>query len=359
MLNNLENLFIDKSFINVDFVNRPTIISLIVIGLIIFLWDKLKGYRKLAISIVIVTLSSVLLNGFFVEKTMYGYMLLYYAMILNTYIFSKIFKQRFEISIFASHACLMIFATMLAMFGLLKVFIYAMVVLQVLGLIYMFFNKEKLASYDETNISSTSVLIFSVMFVLFVIGGIDRFVHTWDEYSHWAFDAKAVQYFDELSTNENVVSSTRQYPPLMSLWQYFVSRFTGFGETHLYVGLSLYILTMIMPAFCVIDKKNKAFLPLFTIIMFFGSAFFGSTYTYNSLYADYAAAVTYFTTFVIYLLYRDKDRKTMNLLLFLAMTLMVLLKPTGIINAFVFFVIAAIVDYITINDGKFNKKNDY
>lgn len=357
IFNNAQNLAIDKSFINVDFVNFPTIISFLLIALIILFWKKFKPYRKLTVGICLVTLSCVLLNGFFADKMMYKFIFLYLAMICNAYIFSKITKQRFEISIFASNAVLMLIALVLAFFNLLKIFIYVMLAIQILMLVYIAINNKKLPGADEIKFNGVSLLIFSVMFLVFVIGGINRYVHTWDEYSHWAYDAKVVATYDKLSTCEESVSSTRNYPPLMSLWQYYTSRIVGFSETNLYISLSLYILVMIMPIFALINKSNRWLLPLFTIIMFFGASLFGSTYTYDTLYADYAAAATYLTCFVIYLLYRDKDEKNKNRLLFLALAMNVLLKPTGIIAAFVLFVIMAIRDYLLLNDNKLNIKN--
>ena len=73
IFNNAQNLAIDKSFINVDFVNFPTIISFLLIALIILFWKKFKPYRKLTIGICLVTLSCVLLNGFFADKMMYKF----------------------------------------------------------------------------------------------------------------------------------------------------------------------------------------------------------------------------------------------------------------------------------------------
>lgn len=355
--NNIQNLAIDKSFENVDFVNISTIITFVLIACIILFWKKLKACKKFAISTIIVSIVCLLLNGYFADKNMYKFTLLYLALIYNAFAFSKLTKQKFEISIFASNAILMLIALLLAFFNLLKVFIYVMVVIQIISLIYIILFNKKLPTTEELNFNNISTVIFSIMFLVFTIGGINRFVHTWDEYSHWAYDAKVVATYDKLSTCEESVSSTRNYPPLMSLWQYFTSRIVGFSENNLYISLSIYILIMIMPTFSFMNKSNRTLLPFFTIIMFFGATLFGGTYSYNTLYADYASAVTYFCSFIIYLLYRDKNEKAKNLLLFLSFSMLVLLKPTGIIGVFVFFVIMAIIDYLHINNNKLNPKN--
>ena len=312
----------------------------------------IKKYFKIICSFVFVTVMFLALDFVLNNKNMYGYILLYGALMLNTYIFSKIFKMRFEISIFASTICLMILATIMAMFGFLKYFIFVMIALEVIGIIYIIINRKRVATFEETKINSISLMIFSLMYVLFAVGGVDRYVHVWDEFSHWAYDAKVLQRFDALSNNVNVVSATRDIPPIVSIWHYFVGQFTGFGETHLYIGLSLLDLILLMPAFSCINKKNKIILPLFTIAILFGATVFGGIYSYGSLYGDYVLAMAYFAAFAIHFFYNEKGEKAKKFLVFLALATMILIKHTGIVNAFVFFVIAALVDYIKLNDGK-------
>lgn len=356
VFNNLQNLIIDKNFVNVDFVNIPTIIAFTVCGLIILFGNYLKGGKKALSGIFLVTIGCTLLNGYFGDKNIYKYYLLFYMLMYNAYIFSKITKLKFEMSIFASNAVLMLLGCTLAMFNLLKIFIYVVVAIQILLTIYIIMNRKKLLSAEELHYNNVSIQIFSLMFLLFVIGGINRYVHTWDEYSHWAYDATVVANTDLLSTQEGVTSATREYPPLLSVWHYFTSRIADFNEQHLYISISIYILIMFMPAFMFMNKENRKILPLFTTALFFGASLFGVTYTNTVLYADYSIAAAYFTTFIVYLYYRDKNEKAKNYLLFLSMSMMVLTKPTGIINSFVFFVIMAIVDYLKLNENKFNFK---
>lgn len=357
VFNNLQNLIIDKTFINVDFVNAPTVIAFTICSIIILFWDCFKNGKKTAKSILLVTIGCTLLNGYWGDKNIYKYYLLFLVLIYNAYIFSKITKLKFEMSIFASNAILMIIATVLSMFNMLKILLYVVLALQVIITIYILIKRKDLPSAEKLNYNNVGVQIFGLMFLLFVIGGINRYIHTWDEYSHWAYDATVVANTDMLSTQEGVTSATREYPPLLSNWHYFTSRIADFNEQHLYISLSIYILIMAMPAFIFVDKDNKKILPLFTIAIFFGPSLFGTVYTNTMLYADYASAISYFTAFVVYLYYRNKDEKAKNILLFLAISSMILIKPTGIINAFILFVIMAIVDYLQINNNKFNKKS--
>ncbi len=357
VFNNLQNLVIDKSFINVDFVNFPTILTFIIVGSLIVFFNKLNKNKKVLISCSIVSIGCLLLNGYLGDKHIYKYILLFLMLMYNSYAFSKITKQNFEISIFASNAIVLLIALVLGFFNLLNILIYVIIALEIISLLYIITNNKKMKKAYELGFNNISVLIFSIMFLTFVLGGINRFVHTWDEYSHWAYDATVLNEYDKLSTCEEVVSSTRNYPPALSLWHYFTSRIADFNEQHLYISLSLFILISIMPAFSFSNKNNKAFLPLMTIILFFGASLFGGIYTYTTLYADLAIASVFFSSFVTYFLYRDKNETAKNYILFLNLAIMVLVKPTGIINAFVFFVIIALIDYLKWNDNKFNKAN--
>ena len=364
ILNNIRNIMIlGKSAIFTQgmLYTGPMVVSGIILLLMFIFHDKLKDYKKIKISTILVIFFCALMNGIFPNKQISRYIILYIVMLMNSVATTKLLKERFELSVFISSSVIVLVAIPFAMLNLLKVYKILLILFEIFVVIYLLLALRKSSFRDEIKekINVSSLLVFSIMFVLLVLGGVNRYVHTWDEYSHWAFDAKAVIANEKLTTSQEVVSSTRSYPPLLSIWHYLSSIVLDFSEQNLYIWLSIYILVCLITAFTIFNGKNKWLIPFFAIVSFFSSRLFGSTYSYISLYADYASAVTFLTNFIIYLKYKDRkeDFSKMKRYLFLSLAMTTLIKPTGIVAAFVFFVIVFVDEYIKSENKKLTIKN--
>lgn len=334
---------------NISFINLSIVILLLMVIFYIIFREKLKFCKKIYLPTIMISFFIILLDGIFVDKYIANYIILFIYLVFVGLIASIFTKQRFEISLYISVSMGLIVATFLAMFNILFIFKYLLIALIPIGVYIVLKNKEKIGEIFDKKFNSYTFAIFSIFFILMLVGGINRYVHVWDEYSHWAFDAKSVIKYEKLSTCAEVVSSTRAYPPIMSLWHYFVSLFVGYSEQNLYIGLSIFILIGLMPAFAFINKKNKHILPLFTLSIIFGAGIFGSLYKYSSLYADYISGVLYFVNFVIYILYKSDNKRLMKYL-FISLTMTIWIKPTGIIPAFAFFVIIMCKELLELNN---------
>lgn len=365
-LNNSRNIMINGYsylFTKDVLLSVTMIISAIVLLIFIMFYGKLKSYKKIIFSSMIVIFSCAIFNGIFRDKQISRYIIIYLCIVLNSMFFSKVSNQKFEISVFFSCALLILTAIPFAMLNVLKIYKYLLIICEILVLLWLLIGilrKNKILENNiKTNINTKTIVIFSLMFSLFILGGVNRYVSSWDEYSHWGFDAKAVIENEKLTTCEEVVSSTRSYPPVLSIWHYINSIVLDFNEQNLYMWQSIYILICLMPAFTFFNKKNKFLLPLFVIVLFFGGNLFGSIYGYSSLYADFPIAATFFTSFVFYLKYRNNENesKKMQRHLLVSLSLLILIKPTGIIPAFTFFVIIIVDEFIKLGGYKFSFDN--
>lgn len=347
------SLFKDMQFINISFI----IALFAFFVLIIFSKEKILKNKTFWSSLFVV-LCLNLLNGIFIGKNFDHYIVLYFFLIFESFTMSKIIKQRFNISIFVITMSIVIFMTIIALFNLLFIAKYCIVILFVISLIYLLYdylknNGEKIESVNNRNLG---IVIFSVMFVIFVIGGINRYVHVYDEYSHWAFDAKAVIEYDKLSTCEEVMSPTRTYPPALSVWHYFVNIFTtSSNESHLYIGLSIFILIALMPCFSFIEKKNKILTPILVIAVYYSCYLFGNVYNYTSLYADYALSAVFASGIIFTLIFKD-DVKKMKRYLLLSLGMCCIIKPSGIVLAGSFIIIKMLAEILCNSDQNSNLK---
>src|SRR5574344_1777688 len=367
LFNNSRTLFSNYEsgvsiFQNVQYISLSIIVAFIAIGLIVILNKEKLFKNKLFLSSLFVILSLSFLNGIFRYKNLDNYIVLYLFLLLESYVISNIIHQKFNISIFIVTMISLIFMAVIEIFNLLIIFKYCIAILTIISLIYLIYSqmKEKKSIDENLNEKSLGIVIFSIMFIVFVIGGINRYIHIYDEYSHWAFDAKAVIEYDKLSTCEEVMSPTRTYPPALSLWHYFINIFVNSGnESHLYIGLSIFILIALMPCFSFVTKKNKLIAPIFTIAIYFSCYLFGNVYNYTTLYADYALSAVFATSVVFTLIFKDDNKKMMKYLL-LGLSICCIIKPSGIVLAGVFILIKMMEDIVKnkkYNSFKINFKN--
>jgi hypothetical protein len=357
-----QNLTLGDSFLkNLQCTNLPLIIIVILSSVLIIWYNRKNKINKFIISFLIVTFLCVLLNGIFIGKNFISFALIYTYILFITFLFMSYTKQRFEISLVGSVSVMLLTIFVLALFNLLFIIKYLILITVVIGLILIYLNIRKNGNKEIKEIfkekfSGYGIVIFSILFIMCVLGGIGRYVHIYDEFSHWAYDAKAVISYEKLSTSQEIFSHTRQYPPIISLWHYFISIFTGFSEQNLYIGLNLFIFIYLMPIFSFIRKKNIWIAPLLFICSVICCYLLGGVYSYNSLYVDLAFSTAFACNFLIYLIFKN-DIKNLNRFLFLTISVLILIKPTGFVVAGVFIFIMLLIDYLKFNEYNIKPSN--
>jgi hypothetical protein len=357
-----ENLTLGNSFFNnLEYNNLTLIIIFILSSFLIMFYNKKNNINKFVTSFIIVANLCVFLNGVFVGKNIINYFLIYCYILFMTYLFMVYAKQKFEISLTGSVSIMLLSIFVLSLFNLLSVVKYLIPISIIIGLIILYLKSKKNDTQDikkmfQEKFSGYGIVIFSILFIICILGGIGRYVHIYDEFSHWAFDAKAVISYDALSTSQDILSRTKQYPPIVSLWHYFISIFTGFNEQNLYIGLNIFIFVYIMPIFSFISKKNRWIAPLLFICSIVSCFLLGGVYSYNSLYVDLAFSTVFACSFIIYLLFKDDDKK-LKKFLFLTLSILILIKPTGFVLAGIFIFIMLLVDYFEFNEHKIKPIN--
>lgn len=117
-----------------------------------------------------------------------------------------------------------------------------------------------------------------------------RMIASWDEFSHWGDVVKMMYYNNIYNTNPASLSVARAYPPVMSIFQYFVENLSlsGFKEHYLYCAYQAFVISLIIPF--IKDIKWKEIVKIILILMIVLLApivFFASPYFYyNTIYID-------------------------------------------------------------------------
>lgn len=353
-LNNIGNF---KSFVfhysnlSFSFFNISFIISTLLIISIFALYGSGRIYKKNFLYVFLIIIFYNIISNMFSHFNAFGFLLIYLFLMISTYATQLVIKKKFEFSIVAFTSILLL---CLFLFGILNILMcakYFIGLLFICSIFVIFKNKDKKIEF----VNSGSI-IFSILFVVAVLGGVGRYVHIWDEFSHWAFDAKVTIDNAKLTLYTGMNYSTNSVPPLLTLWHYFISLFNGgFNEPNLYIGLSIFIFIYMMPMFLYIDKKKIGFLTivLYVIVSYGFNFLFDGAYSYSILYADLAMGFLGTAAFLLYF-YCKSEKIDDRFILSIVLTCIGIIKLSGFVLSFTILLFIYLIDFLDVENKKLN-----
>lgn len=323
--------------------------TLLLLTIFIFTNIKIKKYKFLNnyINIVLLTISimSLLFNSF----NSIGFLLLFAFLNTITIVCMKRLKTKFEISLVLSTSFIILTFVIIGVLNLLKFSYLFILLIFIVSIIYLLKNKTTSIEIIKS-INKNSLIIFSILFLIAIISGVGRYVHKWDEYSYWAYAAKVTIDTSSLKSLVSYTSSMSTYPPVSSIWHYFVNLFTGYSEPNLYIGLTILDFIFLMPLFMKLSKKNITNTILLIIVGVTFPYLFNGSITYGLLYVDLLLGFMCASVLILkdYLKENNKSFKPLILILIL----ITLLKPQGFIYSstliFLFFLQEVFQEKISI-----------
>ena len=214
------------------------------------------------------------------------------------------FKYRSNISIEKIIPCTIISIILIiyifGLFNFLKIGVYSVIILELVFTILLI----KLLKQKKIKIKEIIKLLLKPSMAIWIIGIIiiyfyykGRMIISWDEFSHWGDVVKMMHYNDIFNTNPASLSAARGYPPIMSIFQYFVEKlsFNGYQEHYLFSSYHIFVLSLILPF--IRHFKWKDFLKILLVLLiliivptiFFNEAY----YYYNIIYIDPFLAILF------------------------------------------------------------------
>ena len=323
--------------------------DIIVISLITILTIIIKSEKKDKYAYVSTTILLLILGCIFKNFDSIAFVLLYLFIILITNTFMIITNYKFEISIVGSIFFIISLFIILGLLNILFLSKLFLLIITITSLIYIYKNKNK---FINNNTNVTALTIYSVLFVIAVAGGIGRYVHSWDEYSYWAYAAKVCINEKSIYSVIEKLGNTRNYPPVATIWHYIVSSFSeGFNEPNLYIGLTILSFSCFMPTIKNMINANKKTIALFTIGIISFPLIFSGAYSYSLIYVDMLLSAMCTATIIFEDLYRKKEIDSK--LYILSLVLITLLKPNGFVFSFTMILLFYLKD---ISEKKINIK---
>lgn len=169
-------------------------------------------------------------------------------------------------------------------------FVFTLFILFVVLLIVDFITRKIRCETFIKVIIKPSICIWIIWIIGLFIYYKGRMIVSWDEFSHWGDVVKMMYYNNIYNTNPASLSVARAYPPVMSIFQYFVENlsFSGFKEHYLYCAYQVFVISLIIPFIKDIRWKEifKIILILMIVLLAPTVFFDHSYYCYNIIYID-------------------------------------------------------------------------
>ena len=351
ILNNIRNIIniILKSNKGITFISIPIILSLIIFMFYIYKVKKKNKYFNIAFILMLLFYNTC--NGVFYSADINTFFILYVILLIFTF---RLYlnNKNFSLSLIAGFSITILLTLIIGLLGMLKLVKYLLVIYAIYNLIYFYKNQKRLNIKNNlNNFFDKELLMFTILFIIAIVGGVGRFVHVYDEYSHWAYDAKAVINYDKFTTSKEIMSKSRGYAPILTSWYYITSQFSkGFNESNLYISLAIFISIYLMSI--TINKKNNNY-SFFSIIFAYMSCFIlGGVYSFDNLYADLAFGAVFGAT-LITIFIKDDNKKILMIPLLILLTL---IKPSGCTASFTILLIIMLKYFVDNSSKKLNEK---
>ena len=154
------------------------------------------------------------------------YILLYIIIIFGSIFISSKLKKKIDSSIIINFLCIIIILYIFGIFNLLNIGVWVISFLElILGSITIAkYIKNKQLHVLKENILTTGFIFFTIIYFVFAITTINKYLSNWDQFSYWSYAAKDMYY-----TNNLVITTSIgvQYPPMPTILEFFFMKVIG------------------------------------------------------------------------------------------------------------------------------------
>jgi hypothetical protein len=142
------------------------------------------------------------------------------------------------------------------------------------------------------NLYLPSTIAFFLLATISFLKSKDWVLYQWDEFTHWGHVVRIMYKYAELGPGTPTDYAAENYPPALSLFQYFVIDFSsGWREGLLYWSLHLIVISIIVSVLAKCSYKNFAEIILKLFVALVASLAFLNNF--DTIYADPTLAITF------------------------------------------------------------------
>jgi len=261
-------------------------------------------------------------------------------------IFYIYFKKTVSVSIFFSISSII---AILFIFGMLDFLKQGTYLLFYGGIVLFLFLSIWFKDKIFEAVKSVPFVIFTLASIIYCYLMQDAKLFFWDEYSHWGAFIKEMYYFHHFYDTSSVAAHLN-YPPGISIWDYFIVLPTGFAEGKLYFAYFLILFSSTLMMYEKLSFKQSYWIVLVFAVQMVIFASFG--HWFSSIYVDHIVGAV-FTGLILAYLVDNFSTKQLFLFVF-PLAAIVLTKEIGFYfgTAFLGLVLLLRITRAKLENGK-------
>ena len=237
-------------------------------------------------------------------------------------IFYIYFKKTVSVSIFFSISSII---TILFVFGMLDFLKQGAYLLFYGGMVLLLFLSIWFKDKLFEAVKSVPFIMFTLMSIIYLYLMQDAKFFFWDEYSHWGAFIKEMYYFHHFYDTSSVAAHLN-YPPGISIWDYFIVLPTGFNEGKLYFAYFLILFSSTLMMYEKLSFKQVHWIALVFAIQMVVFAGFG--HWFSCIYVDHIVGAMFAGLVLTYLV--DHFSVKQFILFVFPLSTIVLVKEIGL-----------------------------
>lgn len=258
-------------------------------------------------------------------------------------LFNIFFKKNVSVSIFFSITSIITILFVFGMFEFLKfgsylLFYGGILLLVIMGIIY---NNKLFES-----LKSVPFVMFTTMSIVYLYLMTDAQFFFWDEYSHWGQFIKDMYYFDSFYGANSQITHLN-YPPGISIWDYFIVSNTFLSDGNIYFAYFLILFSSTLMMYEKLRFRDIHWILVVFLIQMIIYASFG--HWFSCIYVDHIIGAM-FAGLILSYLSDNYTNKELFLFIFPLLSI-VLVKEIGLFFGLSFL---GLVLLLEINRYKIN-----
>jgi len=244
---------------------------------------------------------------------------------------NRFFRQSWQVSVFILTNTIILYLYLFALVGFLKVGLVSFDAIGIIFLLHFIAQKPRL----EIEYRKLYLLLWLLPFFIFIRAVPKNYQFTLsDEFVSWGANVKELVRENALgginSATRSIANGSFQgYPPAQELFQYFFLKHTFWSEANVVLAQGILVLTCLLAFASLLSSRNQ----VIAIFTFFSSivAYYLFGYALSNILADGFLAVQFAACLALAI--NNSGTRRFSALLALAISVLILIKPTGFIFA--------------------------
>ena len=234
------------------------------------------------------------------------YILMFIIILINATMLKILLKNKIEENIPIAVIGIILITYIFGLFDKLKIGIIitnAITIVNFIMIIYYYIKKKNKINIKK-DIITPGVIVYSVLWILFILFNKGRVFVEYDEFSHWGLIVKNM--YETGSYGIGNIIEYSEYPPFVSIFQYILLMLKRtYSEDTIIIGLNILYLTFLIPLLKNIrwDKSLKKLIIYIPLILIIPIIFYENFYT--TLFIDgFLACIL---SYIVYNWFNKKD----------------------------------------------------